>query len=186
MNTNGQFLLSSSSNRDNFICGATCVEVDGVYNEATFFWREIAVGFEVSLELSYGTTRSSGQAVSSTFGSSFSVSVTSPGAALFGGVEISATVSQAHTTSITRSASVSYGEKIDARCPERIGYFVALYQFVVEAGNSFGVDQVATTLTRCHYSPDPRVPAPQCPFFACGTLQSNPLCPRAGCIDWRN
>jgi hypothetical protein len=149
------------------------------------FWRKVAVGNEVSLELEYGAIRSSGRQVSSSWGSSFSVSVTSPGAAIFGGVTVSAGISEQHSSAITHSASVSFGEKIDSRCPERRGNFVALYQYVVEAGNVFGVDQVATFMTRCHYFPDPRVPEPQCPYMACGSIVTNPLCERAGCLSWQ-
>jgi hypothetical protein len=75
---------------------------------------------------------------------------------------------------------------LSSSCPEERNMFVGLFQFHVDGIIPGGSrDVVSTKITRCHYSPSPSVPGPQCPFHACGTLDRNPLCQRSLCDPWR-
>jgi hypothetical protein len=184
VHTNNAFRMVARSGNGNFRCGSMCFQVANTYMAASHHWEQRAVGNQVSLALQYGATRSGSRTVTSTWGSAFTATITTPGFAVFGGVSIASTISASTSNAIQTAASVSYGVTVTENCPHRPGHFVALFQYIVEARDRVGVDQVATALTRCHYSPSPTVPVPQCPFFACGRLDTNPLCERSKCDPW--
>jgi hypothetical protein len=179
--------LRATSNQDTYRCGATCASVLSVYSAITMGWQHVTTGTNtISMTLTEGTERSSGQSVTNEFASSFSYQLASPGSATFGGVSVTSTISASTATSTSSSISMSASRSLSATCPSRSGMYVALYQYVIEGAYGRGfTDTVSTTYTRCHYSTQANVPAPQCPFQACGSLSTNPNCEASGCSRWR-
>jgi hypothetical protein len=179
--------LRATSNQDTYRCGATCASVPNVYSAITMGWRHITTGTnEISMTLTEGSSRSNGQSVTDTFASSFSYQLASPGFSTFGGLAVTSSISASTATSTSSTISQSASRSLSASCPSRSGMYVALYQYVLEGAYGGGfTDTVSTTFTRCHYSTSANVPAPQCPFQACGSLSRNPNCQSSGCTSWR-
>jgi len=168
-------------------CRAVCISVPNFYSAIALRWSPHNVGNrQISMTLAQGSTRSNGRSVTDSWGSSFTLQVASPGFSSLGGVQVSSTISTSTANSISSTVTRSRTLSLSASCPEERGMFVGLFQYHVDGMLFDGRrDTVDTLMTRCHYSTSASVPAPQCPFQACGTLRANPLCQRSLCTAWR-
>lgn len=179
------FELVAQSNQGTYRCGATCASVPNSYNSITMGWQFITAGTrDISMTITEGVTRSNGESVTNSWSSSFSLQLASPGFSSFGGVAVTSTISSSTATQLSSSFSRNAGRTLSANCPAQPGKYVALFQYNLYGNGAGGTDMVQSMLTRCHYSESANVPAPQCPFQACGSLVSNPNCQRAGCDRW--
>jgi hypothetical protein len=100
-------------------------------------------------------------------------------------VTVSNSISYSTAEQVSEVIGTSYGATQGASCPDRENQYVGLFQYIVEGQTPLGMDQVATLITRCQYSPTQPVPVPQCPFEACGALATNPNCILSLCDDWK-
>lgn len=178
--------LTAGSNQNTYRCGATCASIPTAYSAISMGWQHITTGTNsISMTLTEGSERSNGESVTREWSSSFSVQLTSPGFSSFGGVAVTSTISSSTANSVSSTISQSASRSLSATCPAVAGRYVALYQYTIEGAYSGGTDTVSTVLTRCHYSTSASVPAPQCPFQACGSLSRNPNCQRSLCDRWQ-
>jgi hypothetical protein len=182
-----EFRLEAFSGSHTFRCGSICMRVDtpaGPLQSANHRWVHHATGAQPSLTIQSGTSRANSRSVTTTWGHDFTLTIANPGFSTFGGVALTYGLSYSQATSIQSSASVSVSFAVTDGCPHRQGHFAALFQYVIDGFDAVGMDTVFTLLTRCHYHTTPNVPAPECPFHFCGSLDVNPLCELSKCEPW--
>jgi hypothetical protein len=177
--------LDANSRQGTFRCGGRCIAIAGAaYATVSLDWdfiMENNAGIEV--HINEGLQLANSRTLTSSISSAFSVAVEAN--AIFAGTTVTGTITSEVSEAVGQIVTQSVSRTFVARCPQKSGYYVSLWQYkAVGALVSGGNDVAYTRQYRCQYHESARSVRPECPYSACGNLRTNPLCLRTGCDRW--
>lgn len=178
--------LDANSDQGTFRCGARCVSVPGAaYATVTLDWDYIMENnAEIEVHINEGLQLANSRTLTDSISTAFSVAVEAN--AIFAGTTVTGTITSQVSLAVGQIVTRSVSKTFVARCPQKSGYYVSLWQYkAVGELTSGGNDVAYTRQYRCQYHESARRVRPECPYSACGNLVTNPQCLRNGCDRWR-